>query len=110
MMAGLGAVAVANRFMSPDRMWFQWVALAWVIAFGVHLWRFSRGTLGTMGGARRDPTRSSARPGPNPYLPGAPLIPHQGVNILGPEPSRPVEEAQLHDEGVARQLAALPRH
>ncbi len=56
MMIGLCAAALANRFASPDRIWFQWVAIAWGIAFGFHLWRFSRGTLATMGGRRRDPT------------------------------------------------------
>ncbi len=54
MMAGILAAAMANRFVSPERLWFQWVALAWGLAFGFHLWRFSRGTLATMGGSRRE--------------------------------------------------------
>ncbi len=62
MMAGLCAAAVVNRLSSPGRLWFQWVALAWAIAFGAHLWRFSRGTLATMrsgetGSERTDPSR-----------------------------------------------------
>ncbi len=54
MMVGIVAAAAANRFLSPDRLWFHWVALGWAGAFGLHLWRFARGTLATMGGGRRE--------------------------------------------------------
>jgi hypothetical protein len=50
---GLAGVFVANRFLSPERMWAQWVALAWGLLFLVHLGIFARGTLATMGGARK---------------------------------------------------------
>jgi hypothetical protein len=57
MIAGLLACAVANRMLTPDRFWVQWIGLAWAAAFGFHLWVFSRGTLATMG-RRRRPGRS----------------------------------------------------
>ena len=53
MIFGLLACAVVNRRFSPDRFWVQWVALAWGVVFLVHLAIFSRGTLATMGGGRR---------------------------------------------------------
>ncbi len=62
MMAGLAGAALANRFLSPGRPWFQWVALAWGAAFAVHLWRFTRGTLGTMGGAAPPAAREGEGP------------------------------------------------
>lgn len=49
MIAGLLACAVANRMLTPDRFWVQWIALPWAVLFGVHLWVFSRSTLATMG-------------------------------------------------------------
>lgn len=52
MVFGLLLCAVLNRRYSPDRLWIQWVALAWGAAFLVHLWIFSRGTLATMGKRR----------------------------------------------------------
>lgn len=52
MIAGLLACAVVNRMKTPDRMWVQWVALAWGALFAVHLAIFSRQTLATMGGGR----------------------------------------------------------
>jgi len=45
MIAGLLACAVANRMLTPDRFWVQWIALAWGAAFGFHLWVFSRGAV-----------------------------------------------------------------
>ena len=48
MIAGLLACAVVNRMRSPERLWVQWVALAWGAVFLVHLWAFSRSTLATM--------------------------------------------------------------
>ena len=54
MIVGLGACAVVNRMRSPGTLWVQWVALAWLCAFGVHLWLFARGTLATMGGGKRE--------------------------------------------------------
>jgi hypothetical protein len=53
MIAGLLACAIANRMLTPDRFWVQWIALAWGVLFAVHLWVFSRSTLATMGGRRR---------------------------------------------------------
>ena len=53
MIAGLLACAVANRMLSPERFWVQWIALAWGAAFAFHLWVFSRGTLATMGRQKR---------------------------------------------------------
>src|SRR5207248_2954893 len=50
---GLLACAIANRMLTPDRFWVQWIALAWGGLFAVHLWVFSRSTLATMGGRRR---------------------------------------------------------
>ncbi|HYY52515.1 MAG TPA: 2TM domain-containing protein [Myxococcales bacterium] len=52
MISGLLVCAVVNRRFSPDRLWVQWVALGWGIAFLLHLWVFSRGTLATMGRRR----------------------------------------------------------
>jgi hypothetical protein len=52
MISGLLVCAVLNRRFSPDRFWVQWVALGWGIAFLLHLWAFSRGTLATMGRRR----------------------------------------------------------
>jgi hypothetical protein len=52
MIAGLLGCAVANRMLTPDRFWVQWVALAWGALFAVHLAIFSRRTLATMGRGR----------------------------------------------------------
>ena len=52
MISALLLCALLNRRFSPDRLWVQWVALAWFALFLVHLWIFSRGTLATMGGRR----------------------------------------------------------
>ena len=52
-MGGMVACFVANRLLTPDVFWIQWVALGWgvlLVAHGVH---FARGTLATMGGSRR---------------------------------------------------------
>ena len=59
MIAGLLACALANRMLTPDRFWVQWIALPWGAAFGFHLWVFSRSTLATMGGGQR-PGRPSS--------------------------------------------------
>lgn len=53
MISGLLACALVNRRLSPERLWVQWVALAWGALFVVHLWLFSRRTLATMGKPRR---------------------------------------------------------
>jgi hypothetical protein len=50
---GLGAAAIANRFLAPERLFVQWVALGWGLLFGVHLAVFARATLATMGGRKR---------------------------------------------------------
>lgn len=47
----LGLFAV-NRFVTPERMWAHWVALAWVPALAVHAVVFARSTLSTMGRRR----------------------------------------------------------
>jgi hypothetical protein len=52
LVAGLGAALAVNRFVTPDHLWAQWVALGWGAAFAVHLLIFARATLGTMGGRR----------------------------------------------------------
>lgn len=52
MISGLLVCALLNRRLTPDRLWVQWVALAWGTLFLLHLWIFSRGTLATMGGRR----------------------------------------------------------
>ena len=52
MVSGLLVCALLNRRLTPDRLWVQWVALAWGTLFLLHLWIFSRGTLATMGGRR----------------------------------------------------------
>jgi cytochrome c biogenesis protein CcdA len=54
LLAALAGAVALNRFLTPDRMWFQWVALPLVILFGFHLVSFSRATLATMGGRRDD--------------------------------------------------------
>ena len=49
----VGGVAVAawlNRTYTPDRLWFQWVALPWLLLLGLHLLSFSRVTLASMTG------------------------------------------------------------
>jgi hypothetical protein len=60
----VGGVAVAawlNRTYSPERLWFQWVALPWLALLGVHLASFSRVTIASMtggsgGGSKLPPT------------------------------------------------------
>ena len=49
---GLGIAFVINRFVTPDRLWAQWVALGWGVAFTIHLVIFARETLATMGRKR----------------------------------------------------------
>lgn len=51
---GLGALFVANRFWTPERMWAPWVALVWGAVFTLHLLVFARATLATMGAGRRE--------------------------------------------------------
>ena len=50
---GLVAAFAANRFLTPDRFWAQWIALGWGALFLLHLGLFSRATLATMGGRKR---------------------------------------------------------
>ncbi|HWE22648.1 MAG TPA: hypothetical protein VG496_01795 [Myxococcales bacterium] len=54
MISGLLVCALVNRRVTPERLWVQWVALVWFAVFLLHLLIFSRGTLATMGGRRRD--------------------------------------------------------
>ena len=53
MISGLLGCALVNRRLSPDRLWVQYVALAWGAMFLLHLAVFSRETLATMGRKRR---------------------------------------------------------
>lgn len=48
--AGSAVTAWLNRSLSPDRLWFQWVALPWLALLGLHLLSFSRITLASMTG------------------------------------------------------------
>ena len=57
LLSALAGAAALNRFLSPERMWFQWVALPLLVLFGLHLASFSRATLATMGGGRRHEDR-----------------------------------------------------
>ena len=50
---GVLAAFVANRFLSPDRLWAQWIALGWGVVFLGHLAIFARSTLATMGGGKK---------------------------------------------------------
>ncbi len=52
MITGLLACAWANRRFSPERLWVQWVALAWGALFLAHLAVFSKSTMATMGKKR----------------------------------------------------------
>ena len=54
--AGLTAAVLANRFLTPETLWAQWVALPWGIAFAAHLVVFSRATLASMGAGRGQPS------------------------------------------------------
>ena len=54
MVVGLGALAVANRTLSPETLWVHWAALGWGVVFLGHLAFFERGTMATMGRRRRD--------------------------------------------------------
>lgn len=47
---GLMVAFAANRFVTPDHFWAQWVALAWGVLLIIHLAVFARATLATMGG------------------------------------------------------------
>lgn len=49
MIAGLVALGVANRMLTPEHLWIQWALLAWAIVFVAHLLRFEKGTMATMG-------------------------------------------------------------
>lgn len=48
--AGVAVAAWANRAYSPERLWFQWVALPWLGLLGAHLVSFSRVTIASMTG------------------------------------------------------------
>jgi hypothetical protein len=58
---GVLALFAVNRFVTPERFWAHWVALAWGVVFVAHLALFARGTLATMGGARRRPEDDDVR-------------------------------------------------
>lgn len=48
MVAGLIGAAIANRLLSPERIWVHWVAFGWGAVFAVHLAVFARATLATL--------------------------------------------------------------
>jgi hypothetical protein len=49
MVIGLVTLAVLNRALTPGSLWVQWPALFWSALFALHLVRFNRGTMATMG-------------------------------------------------------------
>jgi 2TM domain-containing protein len=51
-LAGLVAAFLANRALTPEIFWVQWVALGWGVLLLLHGIHFARGTLATMGGSR----------------------------------------------------------
>jgi hypothetical protein len=51
--AALVGLFALNRFVTPDRFWAHWVALAWLPALLAHGVVFARSTLQTMGAGRR---------------------------------------------------------
>lgn len=53
MVLGIVVAFGINRFVSPERFWAHWVALAWGVVFLVHLAAFSKTTMATMGGGRK---------------------------------------------------------
>ncbi|MSP61429.1 MAG: hypothetical protein EXR72_13990 [Myxococcales bacterium] len=54
-LAGMVGAFFANRNLTPDIFWVQWVALAWGLLLAAHGAWFARDTLATMGGGgRRD--------------------------------------------------------
>ncbi len=52
LVVGVLALFGVNRFLTPERLWAHWVALAWGVVFVGHLFLFARGTMATMGGKR----------------------------------------------------------
>ena len=46
----LVAAFIANRSLTPETFWVQWVALGGGLLFAAHLAVFARSTLATMGG------------------------------------------------------------
>lgn len=52
LLVGLGIAFGANRFLTPETFWAHWVALAWAVAFILHLAIFAKGTIATMGGKK----------------------------------------------------------
>ena len=51
-LAGMVGAFFANRALTPDTFWVQWVALGWGALLAAHGIHFARGTLATMGGSR----------------------------------------------------------
>lgn len=70
MVTALLACAMANRMLTPDRLWVQWVGLAWAAGFAFHLYLFQRDTIASMTGrgsalrAERDAMERAAREPP----------------------------------------------
>lgn len=52
MALGIVGAFVVNRFVSPERFWAHWIAIAWGVVFLVHVAVFSKVTLATMGGGK----------------------------------------------------------
>ena len=52
LLVGLGLAFGINRFVTPETFWAHWLALAWGVAFVLHLTVFAKGTISTMGGKK----------------------------------------------------------
>jgi hypothetical protein len=54
-LVGMMGALLANRALTPETFWVQWVALGWGLALAAHGVHFARSTLATMGpgGAKR---------------------------------------------------------
>jgi hypothetical protein len=53
-LGGMIGAFFANRSLTPDVFWVQWVALGWGALLAVHGVWFARSTLATMGSGRSD--------------------------------------------------------
>lgn len=52
MVVGLMVLAIVNRSLTPHVLWVHWALLGWGVLFAVHLFRFEKGTMATMGRRR----------------------------------------------------------
>jgi hypothetical protein len=51
-LGGMIGAFFANRTLTPETFWMQWVALGWGLLLAAHGVHFARATLATMGGKR----------------------------------------------------------